>query len=359
MSINKQKLLDILKSPKDMSDKDLEELEDMVIQYPYFQLGHSLVSKAKYDRQTPDAYASLSLAAIYAPDRSVLKKLFYDKLSIIYQPEEQAAVLPVAKEPVEEDEVADINENITEEEETTIVSGEVIAESEPTSEVKEVTNHSTGQTSVQEISDTPEEDEESKIKEEGTGSEKKEVDDAVYQELQKNLENLRKNKLKFDDEQQEDKPSDKKKTLIEPELPKDDIKDAPAEPPKITSADTIKTPREKGTSRLLTEISALQPLPAEQIRIKQQNQLSLIEKFITTQPEIVYRNQNDANTKATDLSEKSTLPKDQLLTENFAAIMLKQGKTDKAIEIYRKLIWKFPQKKAYFAAKVKALKESE
>jgi hypothetical protein len=36
--------------------------------------------------------------------------------------------------------------------------------------------------------------------------------------------------------------------------------------------------------------------------------------------------------------------------------MLKQGKTDKAIEIYEKLIIKFPEKKSYFAEKIESLK---
>lgn len=40
-----------------------------------------------------------------------------------------------------------------------------------------------------------------------------------------------------------------------------------------------------------------------------------------------------------------------------AGIMVKQGKLEKAIDIYHKLIWKFPQKKSYFAAQIEILKE--
>src|SRR5690606_21191141 len=128
---------------------------------------------------------------------------------------------------------------------------------------------------------------------------------------------------------------------------------------KIALTESPRSSREKRTSRLITEISLLKPLPADQLKAKQQTQLSLIDKFISTEPEIVYKDPNALDVKLSDLSEKSTLTRNYLLTENFAAIMLKQGKVDKAIEIYRKLIWKFPQKKAYFASKVKALKESE
>jgi len=43
------------------------------------------------------------------------------------------------------------------------------------------------------------------------------------------------------------------------------------------------------------------------------------------------------------------------VSENLAQILLSQGKKQKAIEIYKKLIWKFPQKKAYFAARIEEL----
>ena len=37
--------------------------------------------------------------------------------------------------------------------------------------------------------------------------------------------------------------------------------------------------------------------------------------------------------------------------------MVKQGKLEKAQEIYNKLIWKFPEKKAYFVAQIEKLKK--
>jgi hypothetical protein len=38
-------------------------------------------------------------------------------------------------------------------------------------------------------------------------------------------------------------------------------------------------------------------------------------------------------------------------------LLLKQGKKEKAVEMLKKLIWKFPQKKAYFAARIQELKK--
>ncbi len=56
-----------------------------------------------------------------------------------------------------------------------------------------------------------------------------------------------------------------------------------------------------------------------------------------------------------DLASESIAFDSNLVTETLAKLYVKQGKTDKAIEIYRKLIWKFPQKKAYFAAQIEEL----
>lgn len=371
MSINRQKLLGILGTPKDISDKDLEELENAVQQYPYFQLGYSLIAKAKYDRQTPDAYDSLSIAAIYAPDRSTLKKIFYDNLCIDVQvtnPTDEvqtvadapAEIIPEVTEPSQieeenktvveetEEEVLTENDAASEEEQSTFTA------SEPPHTEEEETNIPKLGGEI-EITEADSEEPEVSVK-------KKEEDEAVYRELEENLKNLRENKLKFEDEEEDTESSDKKKTINETVLPENEgesIEIPSSDDQKSALTENYKGSREKGTSRLITEISSLTPLPADHLRTKQQTQFSLIDKFINAEPEIVYKDQGSPDVQVSDFSEKSTLTRSYLLTENFAAIMLKQGKVDKAIEIYRKLIWKFPQKKAYFAGRIKELKESE
>ena len=58
-----------------------------------------------------------------------------------------------------------------------------------------------------------------------------------------------------------------------------------------------------------------------------------------------------------DRSLKSYKSTEDLVSENLARIMVEQGKTSKAIDIYKKLIWKFPQKKTYFATQIEKLKK--
>ena len=81
----------------------------------------------------------------------------------------------------------------------------------------------------------------------------------------------------------------------------------------------------------------------------------LIDKFIADEPSITPGKAVKEN--QSDLSKTSSELKEDLVSENLAIIFAKQGKTNKAIEIYKKLIWKFPQKKASFAARIEELKK--
>ena len=81
----------------------------------------------------------------------------------------------------------------------------------------------------------------------------------------------------------------------------------------------------------------------------------LIDKFIAEEPSITPGKVGREN--QSDLSKASSELKEDLVSENLAVIFAKQGKTGKAIEIYKKLIWKFPQKKASFAARIEELKK--
>jgi hypothetical protein len=81
----------------------------------------------------------------------------------------------------------------------------------------------------------------------------------------------------------------------------------------------------------------------------------IIDKFIAEEPSITPNKKPQDN--QSDLSKPSSVLKEDLVSENLAIIFAKQGKTAKAIEIYKKLIWKFPQKKASFAARIEELKQ--
>lgn len=93
-------------------------------------------------------------------------------------------------------------------------------------------------------------------------------------------------------------------------------------------------------------------------KIKKTKQNEIIDNFIKTEPRISSLANLAKESLAKDLSEGSSKAPAGLVSENLANIMLKQGKTDKAIEIYEKLIVKYPEKKSYFAEKIEILKNN-
>ncbi|MBL7871134.1 MAG: hypothetical protein JNM78_05950 [Cyclobacteriaceae bacterium] len=92
---------------------------------------------------------------------------------------------------------------------------------------------------------------------------------------------------------------------------------------------------------------------------KQKEQIEIINQFIKTQPSISKNKLSipDTTIPKGDLIEKDLTYGENIISETLVEILLKQGKKEKAIEVLKKLIWKFPQKKAYFAAQIEDLKK--
>ena len=111
-------------------------------------------------------------------------------------------------------------------------------------------------------------------------------------------------------------------------------------------------PAKSATEPLLEEIKTTRKkIKIDNPRQKEQN--DIIDQFIKAQPSLP---KAKAVEQANDLSEDSGSFGDNIVSETLVDILLKQGKKDKAIEVLKKLIWKFPQKKAYFAAQIENLK---
>lgn len=83
----------------------------------------------------------------------------------------------------------------------------------------------------------------------------------------------------------------------------------------------------------------------------------LIAHFIENEPGRLRVKKNDDEQETEDLSEKSTIENDEIISETLAQILAKQGKTEQAIQLYEKLCLKIPEKSSYFAAQIKNLKE--
>lgn len=90
---------------------------------------------------------------------------------------------------------------------------------------------------------------------------------------------------------------------------------------------------------------------------KKKEQIDLIKAFSKKDIKLATIKEIEANQNTENLAESSTKLNDNLLSESFARILTNQGKKAMAVEIYEKLILKFPEKRTYFAELIEKLKE--
>lgn len=141
----------------------------------------------------------------------------------------------------------------------------------------------------------------------------------------------------------------------------------------LTASETAPT-QEEGVLSATTEAAPLKPkkraVPKEDLiesikrkekkeilDVKKQEQIDLIKAFSKKDIKLATIKEIEANQNTENLADASTTLNDQVLSETFAKILLKQGKKAMAIEIYEKLALKFPEKRAYFADLIEKTKE--
>ena len=95
------------------------------------------------------------------------------------------------------------------------------------------------------------------------------------------------------------------------------------------------------------------------LELERQRQMAIIDSFIENEARMgpIRANLNDmTNIEPEDLAKKRNMNfSEGIVSEGMAKIMVRQGKIERAIEIYEQLMLKKPEKKAYFAEKIKDL----
>ncbi len=81
---------------------------------------------------------------------------------------------------------------------------------------------------------------------------------------------------------------------------------------------------------------------------------AIIDRFLSEQPRI---KPNPDDIPAGQLSPESIEDHPELVSETLAELLVKQGKTDRGIAIYKKLSLMFPEKSSYFAKKIESIQE--
>ncbi len=313
----------LLNDPKKATTEDLILLKEAVVEFPYAQMLHALLAKVQFQLNSLGKNRYLAKAALYSGDRSVLKKIIqqegYLKKNNAIDLYQDLPKFALEEKKFNED--TSRRESIIKNESETIFD-EVLKNLERLKSLRK-------QFQFLELND----DESVSEPEESTS-----------------IERL--------PEEKSEKPPKRKKT---PSAPSSVPKKQTAKQQKLNE---ILEKDEQIDSKVnvffLNEIEKNQETGNLDTTEKLVVQNELIEKFIIEQPSIgSIKKESEKSSEQInrDLSEKSTIFGDDLVSENLAVILLRQGKKDRAIDIYKKLIWKLPQKKAYFAARIEEIKK--
>lgn len=317
--MDKEKFSGVLRTSFADTVEEAKEIIRLKSLYPYSQVLQSLAAKVANDHDNPEKQSLLQHAAVYSSDRSVLKEIMMQRP--IQRPEAHPA--PPFKESIPS-------------------AGPVPHELNPGASAKD------------------------DVKELEKNLHTLDLADTIMQDLARLYESKHKFEMLFTDDAaasfiKKDEPLKPRITYQEPlagtKTKREKIielsKPTNGNDPKVTS--TPKRRKSHHTDHIIEEIkTSKQEIEPESERQKQQ--IEIIDHFIKAQPTIPPP--KEKNLPASDLNSiKSGEFGENIISETLVEILIKQGKKDRAIEVLKKLIWKYPQKKAYFASQIEELKK--
>lgn len=323
-AVDKARFVEILQHYASTSVEEAQEIASLRARYPYSQVLQTLAARASKDHGFQHQQRDLQIAAVYAADRVLLKDI------ITLQPEEP--VQQVVSKHVDADaQVATTLDSVD-------VADVVMDDLDRLSKLKDTFENL--------FMDYP--------KELPVGARRPAPANASQEEPKTEDSTGAtappSSEQKISPEKKESSGKSKKERIIEMAKALNSATEG--------TASSKKKRRDKDGNpmdELIAEIqNSKQELAPESD--KQKQQIEIINQFIRVQPSI--SNPRDRVPSAGDLMPiKSGEFGDNIVSETLVEILLKQGKKDKAIEVLKKLIWKYPQKKAYFASQIEELKK--
>ncbi|PIQ49366.1 MAG: hypothetical protein COW03_05330 [Cytophagales bacterium CG12_big_fil_rev_8_21_14_0_65_40_12] len=305
--MNKERFNHLLSHLNDVTNEDIKSLNELRKKYPFFQTPYVIVAKALKELDHPKTDAFIKKAAIYSPDRAHLKKIITGELVF---------------DQVETKEIQ-VDKSESKKEKAEVPKSDAVQPSEaiitpPTVEVK--------------------------VEVQAKANEITKDQEAVLVKA----------------------PMDSS-TLVKPNQQKAFEKTAPS---KLGKTDQI-TELEKDLIEIrerkqrLAKMLNQQEDDVEQTKSSKKktskSQVELIEKFIQNEPQFGKPKESgqDSEYLQEDLATKKLKYQDEFATETLAALLFKQKKYERALDIYEKLSLKFPEKRTYFALQIQKIKESQ
>ena len=351
--MSKQKFNTLVTDPQAIQSSDIDTLRALSRANPYSQIIHALLARALSQAKDPEAKAAINHAAMYATDRQVLKELVTNPT-----PTTTAEPTVPATEPVEAAEKqtkpkqkkVEIDTSSFDKTESDQLRSDIWSDLEALKRSKELymdTHDHTPTAQPVIVEDEPA---------------LKSITKAPSKAAEKSKKTPAKKTAKAAAKTVTKKPAVKKETKPKAAPTKAVVVADKKELAKTKTKAVAKTSK-KEVVKTKTQAVAKTPTkkkpevtskPAKSAS-KVEDQKKIIDQFIDKEPSISSRTVVNVADDLRDLSERSTSFSDDLISENLAVILVDQGKKEKAVDMYKKLIWKFPQKKAYFAAQIEKL----
>jgi tetratricopeptide (TPR) repeat protein len=297
--VEKDRFNYLLNHYNSLSPEETAELRQEENHYGYCQVLHQLIARGDQDNQAETKDQSLQVAAVYSTDRAVLKRILSEPRA--QRLEQQPSIIGnVEKAPATPaSPTSEVSKPVVTPEVPTVV----VQKEEP--KIMYATPPSAGDFDVE----------------------------AAVSRFVAELAPMREKKLQFEKAMEE---FEKKMNQDQEEKPKRKTKAKEATSTNEQLLEEIKTSKKK----VVPETS------------KQKEQIQIIDQFIKSKPSI---SKPSPHPPDVDLTELPDTYNENVVSETLALILIRQGKKEKAVEVLRKLIWKFPQKKAYFAAQIEEL----
>jgi hypothetical protein len=309
--VNKERFNHLLGHLNDVTNEDIKSLNELRKKYPFFQTPYVIVAKALKDLNHPKTDAFVKKAAVYSPDRAHLKKIITGEL--IFDNEEEKPIT---------DNTAEIQE-------------ELVAEALPTLEHKE-----------EKIIELPIVESPIEAKRQAKAiDEFKEIPPLLVAE----------------------KKAEISSSIIEKQILPTSSTITPA---KLAKSDQINElekdlieirERKQRLAKMLEQQYEKVEEQKKAPKKERKSQVELIEKFIQNEPQFGKPKElgQDSEYQQEDLATKKLKYQDEFATETLAALLFKQKKYERALDIYEKLSLKFPEKRTYFALQIQKIKESQ
>lgn len=340
-----EKIERFISSSEKLTWEEVAWLESMSKKYPYFQTLHIWIAKHYIKEEHLLKNHKIQTASIFAVDRTLLKKRLLEKgkssghlnpesiRSEIHTPAEEKQVATETLKPKEktrEELLAAVEDRLKE-----LNSTQKIESTKKPTATPSITESKT------EIAKKHSLKEEEKPK-----SKEKSIPKANTEEKNNDTTVPKTKKIKASEAKQEKEQADEelKKIISDSIKPKDLFYSRLGNELNIDSSDSI--------DLLLNYLES-----QKEKKIQKENPKNvdfIVQNFIKNDPKISKLKANQKE-EGEDLTANLYSNK-KYISENLAKIQAKQGYIKEAIDIYKELMLKFPEKKTYFAEQIKKLK---